>query len=116
MSHIVMLLANAPSLPDGDVSDRVEMQAALTGQGHIDEAAYADDPAPWTTRRITPDGRVYDGELIRVETGWAIRRCGSEDDPVWPFQPTILRPGEYATIRPPEGGDLTYRIVSVDPD
>ena len=114
MSRIVLLLANGPGFPGGDVSDRIEMRAGLTGQGHIDEAAYAEDPSPWTAQRTTPDGRMYFGELIRVETGWAIRRSGSEDDPVWPFEPTILRPGEYATMRSPAGGELIYQIVSVD--
>ena len=112
--RIVLLLANSPSAPDGDTSDRLEIRAGLTGQGHIDEIAYVDDPLPWPTQRVTPDGRVYQGELIRVESGWAIRRSGSEDDPVWPFEPTILRPGEYATLRAPEGGTLIFRVVSVD--
>lgn len=116
MKRIVMLLANAPDAPDGDITDRLEVRAGLTAQGHIDESAYMDDPLPWATQRVTPEGRVYQGELIRTEGTWAIRRSGSEDDPVWPFEPTILRPGEYATVRPPEGGELIYRVVSVDQD
>ena len=116
MQRIVMLLANGPGLPDGDIADRLEIQASLTGQGQIDEVAYVEDPLPWPTQRTTPDGRVYLGELIRVGTGWAIRRSGSEDDPVWPFEPALLRPGEYATMRPPEGGRLVYRVVSVEQD
>ena len=116
MSRIVMLLASGPGFPEGNVSDRIEVQAGLTGHGHIDDVAYADDPSPWTARRTTPNGRVYFGELIRLKAGWAIRRTGSEDDPVWPFEPTILRPGEYATVYSPAGDELIYRIVSVDQD
>lgn len=116
MKRIVLLLASGPGAPEGDISDRLELRACLTGQGQIDETAYVEDPLPWPTRRVTPDGRVYEGELIRLAGTWAIRRSRSEDDPLWPFEPTILRPGEYATLRPPEGGELIFRIVSVDQD
>ena len=27
-----------------------------------------------------------------------------------------MRPGDYATLRPPDGEELIYRIVAVDPD
>ena len=114
MMLVVMLLASGPDQPEGDIADRLDLHVQLTGNAHIDEIAYHQDPEPWPTRRILPDGRVYAGELIRLEEGWAIRRSGSEDDPLWPFQAAILRPGEYVTVLPPNGSELVYRVVSVD--
>ena len=114
MIVVVMLLARAPGRPDGDISDRLEMRLCLTADARIDERAYAADPLPWPTRRVDPDGRVFTGEIIRTDAGWAIRRTGSEDDPLWPFEPVLLRPGEYVAVRPPEGDELIYRIVGVD--
>ncbi len=114
MPRVLMLLANGPDSPDGDTADRIALRVCLTAQGQIDEAAFHEDPLPWATQRTTPDGRVFMGELIRADGGWALRRSGSEDDPVWPFEPEIMRPGEYVTLRPPTGGELIYRIVGID--
>ena len=83
MVLISMLLARGPGHPEGDVGARLELRAALTAQAHIDAAAYHADPRPWTTRRVEADGRIYAGELLLEESGWAIRRTGSEDDPLW---------------------------------
>ena len=116
MMHIVMLLASGPGQPEGDIAERLELRAVLTGNAHIDEAAYQQDPLPWPARRVLPDGRINAGELIRLEAGWAIRRSGSEDDPLWQLEAAMLRPGEYVTVVPPDGGELVYRVVSVDQD
>ena len=104
-----MLLAFGPDRPEGDLSDRLELSARLTAQGRLDEGV-----AVW--RRMLPDARLVSGELVRTEAGWALRGKAGEDAPLWDFEAGVLRPGEYATLRPPGGEALVFRVVDVQPD
>ena len=38
------------------------------------------------------------------------------DDPVWTLEARICRPGDYLTIRRPDGEELVFRIVAVEQD
>ncbi len=115
MAKITALLAQAPGLPEGDITHGLELHACLTGQAQIDAAAYLVDPLPWRVRRNWPDREDWWGELIRVDgEGWALRRQGGEDEPLWDFVFGILRPGEYVMLRRPSGEELVFRIVQVE--
>jgi len=114
MASIVMLLARGPGRPEGDLADRLELTAALTPQGALNEAAFGD--APWPTRRVLPDGREIVGELVRADARWALRGAAGEDAPLWAFEGRVFRPGEYVTLRRPDGDELVFRIVDVRAD
>jgi hypothetical protein len=114
MFRIAMLLAQGPGRPNGDLADRLELTAALTPQGALDEAAFGDPP--WPTRRVLPDGRALVGELVRADAGWALRGPAGEDAPLWDFEGRVFRPGEYVTLRRPGGDELIFRIVDVRAD
>lgn len=116
LTHVIMLLAFGPGSPEGDVNDRIEMTVALTQQGHVDRKMYPDDPRPWTVTRSMPSGAARSGELIELDQGWGLRRIGEEDDPIWPLDIAIVRPGEYVTLRGPGGEDFVFRIVGVEPE
>ncbi len=110
-----MLLAYAPDRPEGDTANRIDLTAALTPQGQIDRQAYLDDPKPWGVVRRREDAPPRDAELIDTEAGWAFRRLGEEDDPIWMLDARVLRPGEYATLRRPDGSEQVFRVVNVEP-
>jgi hypothetical protein len=50
-----------------------------------------------------------------LETGWALRNERSPDEPLWELDVRVLRPGEYITLRRPDGADAVFRVVSVEP-
>ena len=108
-----MLLAHGPGQPEGDLAYRLELAASLTPQAALDEAAFA---AAWPARRVLPDGREFAGELVRADAGWALRGAAGEDSPLWNFEGRVFRPGEYVTLRRPNGDELVFRIVDVRPD
>jgi hypothetical protein len=111
---VTMVLAYAPGRPDGDVSDRIEMHVALTPQGQPDEAAWFADPAPWTFRRMLPNGTERPGEVVLEEGIWALRVWHSDDAPLWVMVGKVLRPGELVTLRRPTGEELVFRVVNVE--
>jgi hypothetical protein len=113
MIQVTMLLANAPAQREGSADDRLTLNLALTPHGEIDPAAYGADPAPWVATRLTPDGRVHHGELVRFDKGWALQGEDGEDSPLWTLTANLFRPGEYVSVRTHRDEELTYRIVAV---
>lgn len=116
MHKVTMLLAFAPDAPDGDTANGLELRVCLTAQGHLDEAAFAADPAGWRARRFRPGAPDRPVDLVRLEDRWALRSVESDDAPVWPFAASVFRPGEYVTLCPPAQPERVFRIVSVEPD
>ena len=115
MVKLLLLLAQAPGLPEGDLSDRIELDLALTPQGQIDAAAWEADPTPWLATREHPSRGRRQFELVRVDDGWAMQSLRNEDAPLWTFAGTVFRPGELVVLRRPDGEELLFRIVSADP-
>ena len=116
MAKITMLLANGPGKPEGDIADRIDLRVPLTMQGQVDEQAYGADDEPWPFRRTLPDGRSIDGDVVRLESGWALRSARHEEAPLWALETKVVRPGEYAWLRAPDGQELVFRIVNVEPE
>jgi hypothetical protein len=121
MAKILALLAAGPGFPMGSIEHGLELHVALTMQGQIDPAAYYADPNPWPARRYRPGRPDWQGEVALVDdgdigAGWALRGTQAMDDPVWTLEGRIYRPGEYLTIRRPDGEELVFRIVSVERD
>ena len=112
MTNLTMVLAQGPGLPDGDLEDRLVVRLALNQQGQIDPAAYDQDPAPWLVTRERPGRAPHQGELIRLDDGWALQSLASEDDPLWSFEGHVFRPGDLVRLRRPDGEELLFRIVA----
>jgi hypothetical protein len=110
MEKVILLLANSPDSPEGDTQDRIEFFLSLTPLGEIDQSAHP----PWLATRFQPGQDPQIGELIAVDDGWALRPAGDEDGPLWPLQIRTLRPGEYATLRPPDKPARLYRVIAVE--
>ncbi len=115
MARVVALLAHGPGLPEGDTLHGMELHLCLNGQGELDLGAYKADPQPWRVRRYWPHREDWWGQLIEVEgLGWALRAESDPDEPLWQFTLRRLRPGEYLTLRRPNGEELVFRIVQVE--
>ncbi len=114
MAKVLMVLAQAPGLPNGDVEDRLEMELRLTPQGQLDMAAHGASPAPWVARRSRPGQPIRVSELIRHDGGWVLQSVGHEDDPLWQFEGWVFRPGELVRLGRPDGTQLLFRIVQVE--
>ena len=114
MARVLMLLASGPGQPEGDLSYRMELTAALTPLAALDEAAF--DRAPWPVLRVLPSGRELHSELVRAGAGWALRGPAGEDAPLWAFEGRVFRPGAYVMLRRPDGDEFLFRIVDVRAD
>ena len=111
-----MVLARGPDHPDGNLDDRLDLQVHLTPQGLLDTTAWETGQTVWLTSRHRSDHPKRDGELVKLEDGWAIRNLDRDDDPLLAFSASIIRPGEIAAVTRLDGGELVYRIVAVDAD
>ncbi len=111
-----MLLARGPARPQGDLDDRIELRVTLTPQAQLDGTAWETGILPWIARRERPGHPPRTSELVRVDGGWALRSLGGENDPLSSLDVQIVRPGELAAVQEPDGGELIYRIVAVEPD
>ncbi len=116
MAKVVMLLAQGPTQPEGDLKDRIELRVALTPQAQIDGAAWETGILPWIATRDRPGHPRRRSELVKIEGGWALRSLGGQDDPLSSLDVQIVRPGELVGVRRPNGDELLYRIVAVEPD
>ena len=113
LSLIRALLARGPRAPAGDIQQGLELLAALGPDGHVDTEAYYADPRHWLARRFYPDRPDWHGVLVREEEAWALRGQAGEDGPLWFLHARGLRPGEYVTLCPPSGEEISFRVVGV---
>ncbi len=119
MPKILALLAAGPGFPTGSTEYGLEIHVRLTPQGQIDTAAYFADAAPWRARRFRPGRQDWQGEVVLVDeespdAGWALQGEQGMDEPVWTLEGRVYRPGDYLTIRRPDGEELVFRIVAVE--
>jgi hypothetical protein len=119
MRKILSMLAAGPGLPTGSIEHGLEISVRLTPQGQIDPSAYFADPAPWPARRFRPGREDWRGEVVlvdegNIDAGWALRGRQDMDEPVWTLEARIYRPGDYISIRRPDGEELVFRIVAVE--
>ena len=114
MTKITLLLAQGPGKPEGDIDDRLELNLALTSQGHIDGPAYDSASTPWLAARDRNGGSHRELEVIRLDEGWALQSTDSLDDPIWVFEGQVYRPGELIRLRRPDGEALLFRIVATE--
>ncbi|MBV8095355.1 MAG: hypothetical protein JO110_19425 [Acetobacteraceae bacterium] len=111
------LLAQGPGSPSGNTDIGLELNVKLTAQSHLDTHAYEADPRPWPVRRYWPDQPEWHGGLVALEEGWALCSKDSGDNaPLWALGARVFRPGEYITLRRPDGEELVFRIVNVEQD
>ena len=119
MAKLLLVLAQAPGLPNGDLDDRLELRVALTPHGQLDVDAFKAASAPWLSTRVRPGRPPLRAELIRLDGGWALQSLlyddsYDDDDPLWSFEGQVFRPGELVRLRRRDGTELLFRIVQVE--
>ena len=120
MPKVTLVLASGPGFPNGDPECRYEIEVTLDGTGHLDREAWFADANPWPARRYWRDEWPRDGDVqLDEETGaWSLRFFpkpgeASEAPPYEIVRTNVpMRPGEYLTIREPDGREYAFRIVS----
>ena len=118
---VTLVVAAGPGFPQGSPDHRYEIEAVLTPGGHLDAEAWTAAPGPWRARRSWPGSPVLDGDVqFDADTeSWSIRLApdarAASDAPLHAVIRNAgqLRPGEYVTIREPDGVEFSYRVVSV---
>ncbi|MFC7475064.1 hypothetical protein ACFQS7_11920 [Dankookia sp. GCM10030260] len=120
MPMVTLVVAAGPGFPQGSPVHRYEIEAPLTPGGHLDPEAWGAGPGAWPARRIWPGGPAREGDLqFDGDTeSWSIRLFPGKAATDAPLHAAIhnagqLRPGEYVTIREPDGVEFSYRVVSV---
>ncbi len=113
MFTVTLVLAAAAGRPEGDISDRIVLRAALTQQETLDAGVH-EGAGSWAAQRTLPDGTVRPLDLVRAEDVWLLRSTRHEDEPLWRVESRTIRPGEYVTLTRPDGETLTYRVVGVE--
>ncbi len=114
LCRIAALLASSPRQPEGDTQCGMELVLCLTADGQPDLLAAAGG-APWRVRRFWSHRADWHGLLMPLDDeSWAIRSSADPDEPLWHLLGKAFRPGEYLTLRRPDGRELSFRIVSVE--
>jgi hypothetical protein len=122
MPKVELVLATGPGFPQGSPAHRYTLEVGLTPGGLLDEAAWWADPALWPAERNWPGDQRGGTVQLDAETGWSLQ-IDAGPGPVAdahnaPLHAVIrnvgqLRPGEYVTIREPDGIEYAYRVVHV---
>jgi hypothetical protein len=116
LTRVTALLAQGPGQPEGDISQGLELRLGLTADARIDPETYFIDPRPWTARRFRPERPDWHGELVREDEAWTLRGAPAEDGPVWFLEVRHFHPGDYLTLRRPDGEPFVFRVVGVTQD
>lgn len=116
MVKVEMVLARGPEQPDGDTENRLSVRLCLTPQAQLDPLAWRAGPDPWLLTRRRGGQPPRTAEITRVDDNWALRPLAHDDEPLWDVEAGVVRPGELVRLRTPQGDELTYLVVAVDPD
>ncbi|MFT4936666.1 MAG: hypothetical protein ACI9LT_003385 [Pseudoalteromonas distincta] len=118
LSRIVMRLARNPGteFSGGDDHRGYALTAPLTGDGYLDEAAYAETKAQCVVRRFAPDEDPADGRLAKRGKHWFFDYDAGDtddDEPVHRLGEHRFALGEYVTVTDEDGRPLTYKVMEV---
>ncbi len=92
----------------------MEIVLCLTADSQPDPLA-CDTGEPWRVRRFWSNRPDWHGLLVsHNQNRWAMRGADDPDEPLWDLHGGTFRPGEYLTLRRPDGSELSFRIVSVE--
>ncbi len=114
LARVVAVLTAAPGLPEGDLAHVLELYVPLTSDGQLDADRFA-PVAAYCRAELVQSGTVaWSSPVLRTDQGWAVRPGLTEEGPLWRIEARAVRPGDYLTLFPPDGGDRAFRIVNVE--
>jgi hypothetical protein len=122
LKRIRLNLARSKEFPVGSTRHGYEFVAPLDAKGHIDPALWREHREHCRVRRFwgTDEevGKVVYRSGGRSPAQWVFDYDDSseeDDEAGYRFGSHAFRPGEYVSIREPEGEMHTFQVVSVEP-
>ena len=118
LMRIRLELARSRDFPEGSPHRGYEFTLPLTAEAKLDVAAFARNPQICTVHRFWEGEDDETEQLTRTRRGgWVFSfRTGEDDDePIHRLPDHVFRPGEYLSVREPDGQLYTFRIVSLAP-
>jgi hypothetical protein len=119
LTQVVMELAREPGYPYGSRDHGYQLNLPLTGEGRIDEQAFAELSRACTVKRIRPGEEPRHGRLRRGPSRqWSFDyddRHEFDDEMGFRLGEERFVPGEYVSVREDDGTMHTFRVISVRP-
>jgi hypothetical protein len=123
LMKITLNLARTKAFPEGSIRHGYEFVAPLDDGGRIDPGAWKDRKNACVVHRFWGDEPPRRGVLVHRAGGdtgatWGFdydRRTHADDEAGFRFGAHAFRPGEYVSIRDPDGEMETFRITTVQP-
>ncbi len=121
LKKIVLNLARCKEHPNGSIRHGYEFVAPLDQNSHIDVEAWKSQRSACIVRRFWGDEPMMKGVLVHRSGGaggatWSFdydRSTHADDEAGFHFGDHAFTPGEYVSVRDPEGEMHTFKIVSV---
>jgi hypothetical protein len=118
---ITLHLARTKEFPEGSMRHGYEFIAPLNDQGRIDTAAWNSKKNACTVHRFWGNEPTQRGVLVHRAGGlngatWGFdydSKTHADDEAGFRFGDHEFAPGEYVSIRDPDGEMETFRIVAV---
>jgi hypothetical protein len=118
LMRIRIELARSHESPAGSSRHGYILTLPLDDEGRFDLAAFERIPEISTVHRFWEGEGDEVGQLMRIGADrWAFSyRIGTVDDEAIPrLAEQVFRPGEYISVREPDGRMLPFRVVEVRP-
>lgn len=118
LRRVRLELAREPGHPEGSRNIGYEFIAPISDDGRILEDVYAQLKERCRVRRFNEDEPDEVGHVVRKRGGaWAfhydIHGDPTHDDTGFRLNTHRFVPGEYVSIREPDGDLKTYRVITV---
>ena len=124
LQRITLHLARTPEHPNGSAQHGYEFLAPLDESGLIDADAWRESRERCSVERFWGREPPRSGILVHRAGGqdgatWGFdydRKTHADDEAGWRFGHHAFRPGEYVSVREPDGELLPFRVVAVEPE
>ena len=116
LKRIRLELARTHDFPDGSGTRGYEFRLPLTADGHIDAEVWRSEKKNCSVRRFWDGEDDRNGEVHHTRhRTWAFSYVpGEEDDEhFFHLETHLFKPGEYVSIREPNGETLPFRVAAV---
>lgn len=119
LKRIRLELARDEEFPEGSARHGYDFVAPLDDEGRINLESFVAERERCRVLRFWGDAEHETGHLVRFSGGaWAFhyKKSGDidvEDEEGYRFQSHHFRPGEYVSIREPDGEMRTFRVTRV---
>jgi hypothetical protein len=123
LMKITLNLARTKAFPEGSIRHGYEFVAPLDSFGHIDAKSWKHEKNACVVHRFWGGEPVRHGALVHRAGGdkgatWGFdydRATHADDESGFKFGDHVIKPGEYVSIKDPDGDMETYKIVAVKP-